>query len=340
MQVRIRERREARGWTQQDLAVRAGVTRQLVGAVEAGRHAPNVLAAIALASALDTTVEALFEPPHDELVPALGVEPEPSTGVLAAQVGERLVAVPAPDRAGNPERWALVDAEVGDGGQLEWMPDRRTDGLVVAGCDPVVGLLADLVERTSSFRVLPVHASTGRSLAALRAGTVHGVLVHARTGALPDPPVPVRRWHVARWLVGLAAAGRGGPPRIEELAARRAHVVQREVGAGSQQALERALRATGATEPLPGRVGDGHLDVARRVRAGAGRAGVTMEAAARAFGLGFSPLEEHEVELWLDERWAASPAATVLVDVLHAGAFLRRAEHLAGYDLTGCGTAR
>ena len=316
------------------------MTRQLVGAVEAGRHAPNVLAAIALASALDTTVEALFEPQRDELVPALGPPPDPGSGVLAAQVGERLVAVPAPHRAGNPERWALVDAEVGDAGRLEWMPDRRTDGLVVAGCDPIVGLLADLVERTSSSRVLPVHASTGRSLAGLRAGTVHGVVVHGRSGALPEPPVPVRRWHVARWLVGLAAAGRGGPPRIEELAARRAHVVQREAGAGSQQALERALRATGATGPLPGRLGDGHLDVARRVQAGAGRAGVTMEAAARAFGLGFTPLEEHEVELWLDERWAALPAASVLVDVLNAGAFLRRAEHLAGYDLADCGSKR
>lgn len=335
----MRALREARSWSQQDLADRAGVTRQLVGAVEAGRHAPNVLAAIALASALDTTVEALFEPAPD-VVTALDLPVEPGGGVLTARVGSRLVAVPARNRAANPERWTLVDAEVTGGGGIEWMPDRRTDGLVVAGCDPVLGLLADLVERSTASRLLPAHASTGRSLAALAACTVHGALVHAPVGDLPEPPVPVRRWHVARWLVGLAARGRGQAPGVEELATRRSHVVQRDPGASSQQALERALRKAGAPTALPGPTGDGHLDVARRVQAGGARVGVTMEAAARAFGLGFSPLEEHEVELWVDERWSTLPAVAVLGDLLQASSFLRRAEHLGGYDLADCGATR
>ncbi len=90
----------------------------------------------------------------------------------------------------------------------------------------------------------------------------------------------------------------------------------------------------------PGPIGEGHIDVARRVAQGGGRAGITMEAAARAFGLGFMPLEAHVVEFWLDERWASLPAAVAMVEVLGGSAFTRRTALLDGYDLAGCGTER
>ncbi|HEX6420566.1 MAG TPA: helix-turn-helix domain-containing protein, partial [Acidimicrobiales bacterium] len=60
MTDRIRALRAARGLSQRDLSERAGVSRQLVGAVEAGRHVPNVRAALALARALEVPVERLF----------------------------------------------------------------------------------------------------------------------------------------------------------------------------------------------------------------------------------------------------------------------------------------
>lgn len=340
MAARIRELREVRGWSQQELADRAGVTRQLVGAVEAARHVPNVVAAMALARALDTTVEELFERPAAGIVPAFGATFEAGTALLTATLGEHVVAVPVPHGAVNPERWTAADAEAGPGGRVERLPGGRIDGLLVSGCDPVLGLVAELVERSSPSRVIAVLASTGRSIRALAEGTVHAALVHAAAGELPEPPVPVRRWHVARWLAGLAAIAPGGPPPVEDLAARRSTVVQRDGGAGTQQALQRALRVAGATDPLPGPIGEGHLDVARRVLAGGAGAGVTMEAAALAFGLGFRPLEEHAVELWLDERWSGLAAAAVLSDVLGSEPFLRRVGRVGGYDLAGCGTSR
>jgi molybdate-binding protein len=201
----------------------------------------------------------------------------------------------------------------------------------------VLGLLSALVARRTSDRVAVVHASTGQSIAALADGRVHGVLVHAPAGGLPVPPVAVRRWGVARWQVGLAGGGRWGPPPIDEIAQRRLRVVQRDASAGSQQAFERALRRAGSSDAVPGPVAEGHVEVARRVAEGGGRAGVTMEAAARAFSLGFAPLEVHEVELWLDERWTDLVAARALVDQLGEPAFARRASVLAGYDLDGCG---
>ena len=69
----VRECRLSCGMTQAELAARAGVSRQLVAAVEAGRHAPAVDAALGIARALGTTVEDLFAlQPYQAVMAALG----------------------------------------------------------------------------------------------------------------------------------------------------------------------------------------------------------------------------------------------------------------------------
>lgn len=321
------------------MAERAGVSRQLVGAVEVGRHAPNVLAALSIAGALGTTVEDLFRPNEPTVLPIVG-DAFPADGApsVVARVGDLTVVAPVEHGVENPERWALADATVADG-ILTVFPDARNDGVVVAGCDPALGVLASLTERVSAHRVVTVHASTGRSTEALRLGRVHAIVVHALANDLPTPPVPVRRYHLARWQVGVASGRSHGVPSLEEISERRLRVVQRDAGAGTQQAFARALHRIGTLTPIPGPVGEGHVDVARRVAAGA-VAGLTMEAAARSFGLSFEPLEEHVVEVWIDERWAGLPAATALLDVLNRESFQSRLTALGGYDLRDCGTER
>ena len=335
---RIRALRQDRGWSQTELAARAGVTRQLIGAVEAGRHTPNVRAALGLARALGMTVEELFAPGGDEPVPAFGGAVPDGSPVLVARVGDRLVEVPVTHGTTGSEAWAVADGVAGPDGP-DLFPGGSPDGLVIAGCDPLLGLLAELVGRDASERIVSAHASTGRAIAALAAGRIHGAVVHAPPDQLPAPPTGARRWHLARWQVGLAGRGPGPLPSLEELGERRARVVQRDEGAGTQRALERALTAIGI-DRLPGPVADGHLDVARRVALGGHRAGVTMEAAARSFGLSFRPLEVHDVELWLDDRWADLPAARALVDQLGQPALVRRVASIGGYDLAGSGSER
>jgi transcriptional regulator with XRE-family HTH domain/molybdate-binding protein len=336
---RIRAERVRRGWSQQELAERAGVTRQLISSVEAGRHAPNVHAALAIADALDRDVAWLFTSSASPVAPVIGdALPAIGAAVIAARVGEQLVVAPIDHGVEPSERWAVAEGTLGPDG-IEMFPDALTDGLVIAGCDPALGVLANLVARVSPHRVVAVHASTGRSVTALAGGRVHGVVVHGPLDQLPEPPVAVRRIELARWNVGLASARSHGVPSLDELAARRTRVVQRDPGAGSQRALAKALERIGAPGRLPGPVAEGHVDVARRVAAGAA-AGITMEAAARSFGLGFAPLERHVVELWIDHRWHAHPAAAVLVDVLVGESFRRRLGLLGGYDLSSCGVER
>ena len=95
--MRLRLARQARGYSQQQLAGMAGVSRQAVSAVEAGHSDPSLRVALALARALGTGVEELFGPsePQPE-VQARQVAPAGPAGarVTLAPVGDAFVALP------------------------------------------------------------------------------------------------------------------------------------------------------------------------------------------------------------------------------------------------------
>jgi putative transcriptional regulator len=57
---RLREAREAAGWTQAELAERIGMSRKTVNTVENGVFVPSTVVALKLAAALGCAVEELF----------------------------------------------------------------------------------------------------------------------------------------------------------------------------------------------------------------------------------------------------------------------------------------
>lgn len=57
---RLREYRDARGWTQADLATRVGVSRKTINTVENGIFVPSTIIALKLAAAFACAVEDLF----------------------------------------------------------------------------------------------------------------------------------------------------------------------------------------------------------------------------------------------------------------------------------------
>lgn len=57
---RVRELRIARQWTQQELAERAGVSRQTIHAVEAEKYVPSLPLALIFGRLFETPVEQLF----------------------------------------------------------------------------------------------------------------------------------------------------------------------------------------------------------------------------------------------------------------------------------------
>jgi molybdate-binding protein/DNA-binding XRE family transcriptional regulator len=93
----LRLARLARGFSQQQLAGMAGISRQAVSAVESGLSDPSLRVALALAHALGMTVEELFGPGTPApLVPARPLAPLGTAGgrVVLAPVGDALVALP------------------------------------------------------------------------------------------------------------------------------------------------------------------------------------------------------------------------------------------------------
>lgn len=329
---RIRSLRLARGLTQAQLAELAQVSRQLVGAVEADRHLPRVDAAARLAAALSTTVEELLAQGTREVV---GVVEEPAEGALVriGRVRNQLVCVPA---ARSGEGWATADAQVQDG--MVQLFDVERPAIVVAGCDPIVGLASRLLEAASGPRVMPVATSSATAAAVLAVGRSHAVTVHGLDPHCFDVPVAVRRWHVARWQVGLAAPADLPDGWVGDALAGRIPVVHREPGAGSQAAFERA-RAADAEAPAPiggPRVG-GHAEAAWRAVTDR-MVAVTIEPAALANGLSFHPLEIHTSELWVAADHAGNPLLHAFMNELVGERVHRRLAAIGGYDLTHNGT--
>ncbi len=56
----LRSARDARGFTQLELARRAGISRQALGAIESGLYMPSVSVALSLSRELGQSVETLF----------------------------------------------------------------------------------------------------------------------------------------------------------------------------------------------------------------------------------------------------------------------------------------
>ena len=334
--LRVRDLREALGLTQAELADRAGVSRQLVSAVEAGQNTPSVEGALGLARALGTTVEELFGDPPTAARSALGEDLAEGTSVVAARVGDVVSAASVERAVAAGGGWPVADGRIA-AGRVALFPARRPTGCWCWGCDPALGLAASLVAARSARRVVGVLANTGSAVAALAGRRCHAAVVHGPPDALPRPPVPVDRWQVARWQVGLAAprAARRRD-RLGAALAGAAPTVQREAGAASQDAYARALQRAGATLPRAAAYASSHLDAAR-LGVVLDAAAVTFEPAAIVHDMAFSPLETHDVQLWIAREWTAHPAAQALLETLTSSAFASRLAARSGYDVSACG---
>lgn len=352
----VRERREACGLTQVELADRARLSRQSISAIEAGRAVPAVDVALRIARALDGQVEELFG--GSEETPTLDVElaEEAATSRLAlAFVRERWIGLPLSSDGLRTAADALVlkarrrRATVAP---LRPLAESR-DTLAVMGCATGLGLLADrLHSGRGAGRYLWIPSSSGAGLKALASGHAHVAGVHgAPSEGNTDPNVEaVRRSAcdqtlvlitLARWEAGLLT--RRDDMRVRNVAdvtTPGLRLVVREKGAGARQLLEQRLRAAGASldvvraAPLVAR---GHLDVARAVALGASDVGLATRDAAFAFGLRFVPLAEERYDLVIPQPLMGDVRIERMLDGLVSHATRREFEAL-GYDVSSAGS--
>ena len=330
MTERLAEKRRDVGLTQAQLAEAAGVSRSLVAAVEAGRHAPSVRTALELARCLGGSVEELFgRPPPPPARPLLEKLPPGST-VRAVRVGDEVVYTPLGEAAGLLE---AADGWLDERGRLELYPQASLEGLLVAGCEPSIGLMSRLLPSRGPRRLLWAPATSESARRALLAGRAHAAAVHGRSGDLEGAPETVERIRLGRWQVGLAFL-HGQAVSLEELARRGEWVAQGRPGAAAQAALGRALASAGLDAGrLAGGTAGGHVEAAHLLLRGAARAALTISPVAAACRLDFEPLETHAVELWLFRSGLAEPGPQALTELLHSSAYRRRLSACGGYDL-------
>lgn len=323
--------REAAGLSQQDLALRAGVSRQMVGAVEAGRHLPRVDSALALASVLGLTVESLFGTPSVPVDIASGERTQEGALVRVGRIGDQ--SVTAPVRVG-PDSWDMADGIVIEGRVTHL--SAGGPGIVVGGCEPGLVLLERMLRAGGSGAVAVSMTSTS-ALESLLAGRLHAAVVH---GSEPDlagrsREVEVIRFHMARWQVGIAARPDAKGGWWQQALSGKVPVVQREPGAGVQRAFRNAVPK--ARKNVPGPLAASHIEAARWAVA-MNIPAVTIEPAARVVGAGFHPIEVHSAQLWVSQSWIDAGVVEDAMAILSGSRFRRQLAGVGGYDLEGLGT--
>ncbi|MCX6587037.1 MAG: helix-turn-helix domain-containing protein [Acidobacteria bacterium] len=365
IQNQLRAVRQGRGLSASELAERVGVTRQTIYAIEAGSYMPNTEVTLRLARALEAPVEELFslavdEPSAPRALPAdvlSAVPPAKGQAVRICQVGDRRVCIPV-----NAAPYYLPEADgvVARPGKKPMQADvvafPGTDGsgrrLVLAGCDPAIGFVSHLVERSGGVEVVSAAAASQLALQWLHEGKVNIAGSHLEDAATGEFNLPYLRSEFpgedfavvsfARWEEGFVVAP-GNPKGIrkaEDLTRRGVRLVNRETGSGSRGLLDRLLHAAGVPAgKVTGydRLGYGHLAVAYLVLTGEADCCVATRSAARTFQLDFVPLQSERYDFVMRRPTLATPTAQVFIDVLQRAALRRKLEVLAGYDTAQTG---
>lgn len=339
---RVREVRLGRGWSQEELARRSGLSRAGVGAIETGRLVPSVAGALGLASAFGCRVEDLFAAP----LPATGdaewawSPARTPCRYRRAEVGGRTRLYPA---EASPWGIAPHDGVASEPGEVAGGGADPRATLVLASCDPALGLLAAELARAAGVRLLAIPRSSRAALDLLGRGVVHVAGVHLAEAGEPGGNAGAIRSElgagyslirVARWEEGVAVAPGRGFPSADAAARADLRWVGREEGSGARLCQDEVL---GRRRRPPERTADDHRGVADAIRQGWADAGVCLRLVVEESGLDFLDVRRAAYDLCFADRDRDDPRIRALVEVVRSPAYLKALGELPGYDGDGGG---
>jgi molybdate-binding protein/transcriptional regulator with XRE-family HTH domain len=342
LENRVREHRDRRGWSQEDLARRSGLSRAGISAIETGRLVPSAAAALALASAFGRRVEDLFRLPSTANEPAVWAwnpRREPCR-YWSAEVAGRVRLYPV---EANPLGVVPHDGVWEKGACRDEVTTDPSSTLVVAGCDPAVGVLADVLGRTAGVRLLALPRSSRAALGLLEQGLVHAAGIHlAAAGAAEGNAAAVRHGlgtgyqllRVARWEEGIAFAPALQLPTVSEAVRADLRWVGREPGSGARQCLDELLVGQ---RPAPEHVATDHRGVAEAVRLGWAEAGVCLRLTSEEAGLDFLSVREEAYDLCFSDALKDDARLRALLDAVRSPSYRRGLGALPGYDTAETG---
>jgi molybdate-binding protein/DNA-binding XRE family transcriptional regulator len=337
---RIRNERVRRGWSQMELARRAGISRAAVSAIEIDRLTPSVTTALALAENLGCSVEDLF---GAKRAPASVQWAWPPRGAKVrywrAEVCGQVLTFPIEEPVTTQFAHDGVFAGGSDLCHAEETPART---LVLACCDPAAGLLASQFARTTGMRMIVLGRSSAAALKLLREDRVHAAGIHLSTaGGRPgnakfgagELGKPAGLLRVARWEEGVAFRPQHEKSTLQSLLAKRLRWVGRESGSGADQCLQQVR----GVRRRPVRIARDHRGVAEALRNGCADAGVCVRLASEEAGLEFLSVRLEDYDLVFAKSLQDDPRIQALVRVVRSASYRRLLRDLPGYDVAQTG---
>lgn len=345
--VRLSQYRLHRGWSQAHLAEQSGVSRTEISAIENGRLVPSVAVAMRLAATLGESVESLFGGADArESVPWAWAPPTVDDSRLwRATVSGRLLAYAVEPTAAG----ILPHDATASGGGMEVIGTSRPDRtLVVAGCDPLVGMLVQEMAERHGIRVLPLLRSSSEALDLLQKGLVHVAGVHLtdRRGESANEQAVRSRLggghvliHQLRWDAGIAIGGGRSERTLRALLRANIRWVNREEGSAARETFDRLL---GPAQRPKGyqQIARGHRAIAEAVSAGWAEAGVCIRPAAAEARLSFITLNREAYELCVVEKSLDDPRLVALTATLRSRRYRQLLADVPGCESTDTGEQR
>ena len=368
----LKSLRTEKGFSQGELAARAGITRQAVSSIESNLYLPTTGVALHLASALACRVEDLFNlRSAEDIVEGKLIGRLPQNDLKASpirvkvsMVGSKTVVRPVTGLGEVLSFTVPADGYVvetrghalGATVRVKLSRDRQAIGqtISVAGCDPAIFLAGEHMRRRMDQSSLV--GWTMGSMAALRAlqqGEVHVAGLHLLDPATGESNLPFLRRALkgsnyevvtfATWEEGLLLQA-GNPKSIRavsDIADPNVTLVNREEGAGARLLLDQRLRAAGINpNQVCGyeRTASSHFEVARTIASHQADVGIGIRSAAQLFELDFIPLQAARYDLVIPKAYMKlHPTLAHLFETLVSRPFRKEIEALGGYDTSETG---
>lgn len=363
------------GFSQSELASRAGVTRQAISSIESNLYLPTTAVALRLASILTCRVEDLFGllPTEDVIEGELiGQHSSHDTGmppvrVKVSTIGRRTVVRPVADLGELLSFAVPADGYITDSPatpsstrvRVKLARDREAiqQEIFIAGCDPAIFLAGEYLRRhKDQTTVVGWPMGSTAALQALQRGEVHVAGLHLFDPISGESNLPFLRQHLkgsayevitfATWEEGMLVH-KGNPLSIRtaaDLAQPTVAVVNREEGSGARLLLDQRLQASGVQPThVQGydRIVCSHFEVARAIKGRQADVGIGIRSAAQLFGLDFVPLQAARYDLVVPKPYVKShPTLAHLFETIVSGPFRKEIEALGGYDTSETGKLR
>jgi putative molybdopterin biosynthesis protein len=356
----LRQVRQEAGFSQSDLAARAGVARQTVGGIEAGQYGPSLAVAFRLARVLGKTVEDIFWfPDVPEEVPAAwsGLGPEPDAGekIYLTSRGGNYAAFPVGRDGLQSEANALVRENRGREPLLATILDPESlqcPTVLLAGCSPALDIIKKrLNQRYRDVKLYWVNVNSMASLRALEKGIIHGAGLHIYDEETGEYNLPIiqrtlqkKPYVVVNLCYGeqgfvLPKGNPGGIASYGDLARPGVRVVNRELGAETRRLLDTGLKASHLTpEQVAGynfQVKT-HQEVVQAVALGGADCGISLRSLAQVYNLDFIPITHERYDLVFLQENLAEPGVQAILECLGKRSFHLELES-SGLSPVDCG---